>query len=94
MANLKRQNKNIFASVLFHQSKQFSFVPLHVILPQYTTYQHIKPHISCVYFIIFHLFSWYNRDELVLVEGRTVTWAVLVAGSRGWDNYRHQVQVQ
>jgi glycosylphosphatidylinositol transamidase (GPIT) subunit GPI8 len=44
-----------------------------------------------VYFIISRFFSWYNRDEIVLVEGRPVTWAVLVAGSRGWDNYRHQV---
>ena len=32
-------------------------------------------------------------------EGRTVEesaarqWAVLVAGSRGWDNYRHQADV-
>ena len=35
--------------------------------------------------------SWRDEEEVVVVEGQHDTWAVLVAGSKGWVNYRHQV---
>ena len=35
----------------------------------------------------------YSVEVQVVQDGPGLQWAVLVAGSRGWDNYRHQADV-
>ena len=52
----------------------------------------IVPEISNWYLLCF-LLSVSVERTLVDRAGPGQVWAVLVAGSRGWDNYRHQADV-